>query len=55
MEYLRHSVKSETVTLVLEPSAQPVQSLWVLLQVTDLAEAREALRVREHTKAKYIG
>lgn len=55
VEYLRHSVKSETVTLVLDPSAQPVQSLWVSLQVSDLAQAREALRLREGTVAKYIG
>ncbi len=55
VEYLRHSVKRETVTLVLDPSAQPVQSLWVPLQVSDLGQAREALRLREGTVAKYIG
>lgn len=55
VEYLRHSVRSETVTLVLDPSALPVQSLWVRLGVTDVAQAREALRSREGTVAKYIG
>ena len=55
IEYLRHSVKTETVTLVLEPSVQPVQSLWVRLDVTDLAQARETLRIRERTVARHIG
>lgn len=55
VEYLRHSVKSETVTLVRDPSAQPVRSLWALLQVANLGQAREALRSRGGTVDKYIG
>jgi hypothetical protein len=53
IEFARHS-SSERVTLVLEPRAQPVQTLWVPLSVASLADAREALRQREGTVPKFI-
>ena len=55
VEFARHSTKSETVTLVLESGAQPVQALWALLPVAGLEKARQALCKREGTKSKYIG
>lgn len=54
VEFARQSVNSG-VSLVLEPGAQPVQTLWALLEVAGLQEARDALCQREKTKPKNIG
>lgn len=54
IEFARESKKSG-VSLVLESGAQPVQTLWALLKVSSLPEARVALRQRECPKDQCIG
>ena len=46
VEFLRQS-RDGRMTLVLDPAAPPVRSLWVVLGTRALDEAREALRKRE--------
>lgn len=50
-EFLRQSTNGR-LTLVLDPSAQPVRSLWALMTSKDLDSAREALRIREGVLTK---
>lgn len=55
LEFARQS-NDHRITLVIVRSARPVRSRWALMNVDDLEEAREKLRVREGcTKAQYIG
>lgn len=58
VDFLRQS-DNGCITLVLDGSAQPVQSSWAWLAATELTQAREDLRVRERLgpkgAARFIG
>jgi hypothetical protein len=49
IEFARKS-NDDRVTLVLLPGGPPIRSLWALMSVTDLEEAKEALADREGRK-----
>ena len=55
IEFSRQS-NDDRITLVIEPSARPMRSLWALMESERLEDARERLRVREgKPKKKHIG
>ena len=51
VEFLRQSGDGR-ITLVLDGSAAPVQAMWVMMDVKDIAEAITALRLREKILTK---
>jgi hypothetical protein len=54
IEFARHS-NEDRITLVLTPGAATVQSLWILMLVTDLSNAISSLANRENTSQENIG
>lgn len=53
VEFLRQS-QGKRITLVLHASAEPVRSLWALMTVQTLDEAKKALAVREDILEKNV-
>ena len=53
VEFLRES-DDRRITLVIHPDAGPVRSLWALMSLTNLDEARESLRKRENMSTKRL-
>lgn len=54
VEFARIST-GERLTLVLHPKVKKVQVLWTVMQVNNLNEATEELRIRECTSNNHIG
>src|SRR6185312_1902295 len=54
VEFTRQS-QDGRITLVIEPNAAPVRSLWAVVDTFNLRTAREALRSREATSNENIG
>jgi hypothetical protein len=54
VEFLRQSMDGR-ITLVTDASAEPVQSLWAVMNTGSIAIAQEALRKREGTALNNIG
>lgn len=52
VEFLRKS-RRERITLVLDPEAPEVRSLWAVIEATEIEIAAEALRVREDVPTEF--
>lgn len=51
LEFLRQSTDGR-ITLVISPNARSVRTLWAVMDADNIADAREALRLREGTGSK---
>lgn len=54
VEFVRQSA-DDRITLVIDPSAAPLEVLWARLDVQNLAKARTALADRERCQAQHVG